>query len=163
VQFACNPDAGVGSPTFVSDDGCLLNVRWETSSACTSRQQIPCVYLDPATGNTFDLTTLAQSTDNFYASNSTNLYAVAVCHSLVPAPLTSNCSATSGICQVSSFLSNSTNFGSVSSLKTVNGVLVAQYTNGDLCGPNNVPASANITFTCDPTIATGLITVFPLM
>ena len=156
IQFACNPSAGIGAPVFVSDDGCLVNVRWETSSACTSRQQIPCVYVDPSTGITYDLTTLAESANNFYTNNGTTLYAVAVCHAVVPEALASNCNPAAGICEVNGTLAQSFNFGSVASLKTINGVLVAQYTNGDLCGPSNTPSSANITFTCDPNVPTGL-------
>lgn len=155
IQFACNPSAGVGQPVFVVDDGCMVTARWETSSACASREQIPCVFTDPATGLTYDLSALSNSESNFFAidnsssPSNTTLYALSVCHSLLSSPLTQTCNATAGICEVNGTLAQSTNFGSVSSLKVVNGVLTAQYTNGDACGPQSTPISANISFTCN--------------
>jgi len=159
MQFVCNPTAGVGQPVFVSDDGCTIVARWETNSACTTREQIPCVFTDPSSGFTYDLSGLAESDSNFYATDNSSrplpstLYAVSVCHSLLPGALTQSCNSSAGVCRVNEVAGGAVNFGSVSSLKVINGALVAQYTNGDLCGPNNVPASANVTFVCNQNLS----------
>ena len=149
IQFVCNTRAGNGQPALVTDDGCTTIVRWETAYACASRESIPCVYLDPNTGLTYDLSPLAQSASNFATNDSQSpaQFAVSVCHSLLPTPpLASKCSGTTGICEGNG--TTITNLGSVSSLSIINGSLVATYLNGDVCGPNNTLSSSQIVFQC---------------
>lgn len=110
VIFECNLDATPDkAPVFklleYSTSSCSATFVVETSTRCHSFKEVPCLASDSATGNTFDLSVLANARENWVAEDSREdnkySYVINVCRTLVPVRDQPDCSLMSAACQIS--------------------------------------------------------------
>jgi hypothetical protein len=68
VVFKCDPAAGLGSPTFLSEiKTCVYQFVWKTNLVCTGAEPIECVTTDPVSHATYDLSVLSSAQHNWVA------------------------------------------------------------------------------------------------
>ena len=70
IIFECDPDAGIGSPTFTGEiSTCVYQFSWQTSQVCSQIKPVECMAVDPVNNNTYDLSSLSLSDRNWLATN----------------------------------------------------------------------------------------------
>ncbi|CAN7989555.1 unnamed protein product, partial [Ixodes hexagonus] len=107
VVFLCDYDAGVGHPEFLDETNRTYVFVWYTSYACPPSYFTGCIYRDPETNLTYDLSRLnqvMQGSDWFVEEREmdfTRRFHLSVCRPLRHAP--SGCSSRAAACIVNSY------------------------------------------------------------
>ncbi|EEC20270.1 mannose-6-phosphate/insulin receptor type II, putative [Ixodes scapularis] len=107
VVFLCDYDAGIGRPEFLDEANRTYSFVWYTSYACPPSYFTGCVYRDPETNLTYDLSRLNQvnSGGDWFVEEKemgfTRRFHLSVCRPLRRAPL--GCSSRAAACVVNSY------------------------------------------------------------
>ncbi|CAN7984751.1 unnamed protein product [Ixodes pacificus] len=107
VVFLCDYDAGIGRPEFLDEANRTYSFVWYTSYACPPSYFTGCVYRDPETNLTYDLSRLNQvnSGGDWFVEEKemgfTRRFHLSLCRPLRRAPL--GCSSRAAACVVNSY------------------------------------------------------------
>eukprot|EP00090_Calanus_glacialis_P000779 TRINITY_DN10546_c0_g1_i1.p1 TRINITY_DN10546_c0_g1~~TRINITY_DN10546_c0_g1_i1.p1 ORF type:complete len:1331 (-),score=238.63 TRINITY_DN10546_c0_g1_i1:831-4823(-) len=147
IHFECNPDVFDSVPEFVELENCMYVFQWTAAAACPVKQIVEgnCTVTNPASGFTFNLSSLQQSNKNYHWKGTYHhihgSYQFNVCGPLIG----TKCSPGSGMC-----MGNGTNMGLANAnLRIDDGHLSLNYSSGDQCEENQNMHTI-IKFTCPP-------------
>ncbi|XP_053447080.1 cation-independent mannose-6-phosphate receptor [Nycticebus coucang] len=148
IFFYC--DRSTQKPVFLKETSdCSYLFEWRTQYACPPFDLTECSFKDAA-GNSFDLSSLSQYSDNWEAITSTGSsehYLINVCKSLSPQPGTAPCPPEAAACFQGG--AQPVNLGRVrDGPQWTDGVIVLKYVDGDLCPDGIRKKSTTIRFTC---------------
>ncbi|CAH2252953.1 cation-independent mannose-6-phosphate receptor [Pelobates cultripes] len=149
IIFSC--DSENKQPVFLKETpDCSYMFEWRTPLACLPFKPIDCSLRDTE-GNSYDLSSLSRYNDNWEVEPTPGLtekYRLNVCKPLALQNGPSSCPHGAAACQLDG--SKSINLGELASgPRWDNGVLVLQYTNGELCSDKKRNRTTTIRFKCD--------------
>eukprot|EP00055_Hartaetosiga_balthica_P006556 m.20764 g.20764 ORF g.20764 m.20764 type:complete len:2603 (-) comp5284_c0_seq1:1579-9387(-) len=156
IEFVCNEDAGNGTPEFVSEeDDCSYIFRWETAHACEKKTDFECV-LEDSNGHQYDLTPLKRLDSYWLVQNKGEadkyMYAINVCHNIVPIGNAGGCPENSAVCQWEFPITDASNYynlGQSGEPHWSDGVITIEYNHGTLCQHTNSPRKTVLTLVCN--------------
>lgn len=171
VKFECAPEAGLGSPIVhepgsdqTDGEDCVYLFEWRTSAACdilqpTKSENTSCVFTDPLTKLSVDLSPLVRSRNSVYHKVDVNMnkstFELNVCG--LSKPFSSKQCSESAICYHSGSQSESdVSYGLLNSSSVFYSLhsdsLRLRYSNGSKCSAHKetTTMSSEIVFTCNP-------------
>lgn len=161
IAFICDYNAGVGRPEFLDEADRTYAFLWYTSYACAPSYFVGCVYRNPRTNVTYDLSRLnrVNPLGDWIAEEDEVDYTVkayvSVCRPLKRAP--PGCSPRAAACIVHSYRNGTdrvvvANAGQARHApRNISGLLSLEYDQGDPCPwKKNATYSTLIHFMCDP-------------
>ena len=156
IDFACDPEAGLGQPRFVREENdCTYRFVWRSAAACKAKPPGTgdgCTVIDPVSGQLFNLTSLSQPEGYSLTDSRGYKYSINVCE-----PLSAGCGKdkTAAGCQTTKGgLALSTGQGP-SPLLIDNGQLKVSYVDGTPGCRAKKPRTTEIIFLCDPDVEVG--------
>lgn len=160
LTFLCDYEAGIGQPMFMDEANRTYAFVWHTSYACPPTYFVGCVYRDPHTNLSYDLSRLNQANPEGdwiaeeHEADHTVLAYVSVCRPLKRAPL--GCSSKAAVCIVHSYRNGTkkvviANAGQARNApRNMSDLLTLEYDHGDPCPyKKNATYSSLIHFMCD--------------
>jgi len=147
IHFECDPEIFDSVPEFVESEDCLYVFQWTHAAACPVKQIVEgnCTVTNPASGFTFNLSSLQQNDKNYHWKGTYHhihgAYQFNICGPLVG----TKCLPGTGMC-----MANGTNMGLANAnLMIDDGRLSLNYSSGDKC-ENNETMQTIIKFVCPP-------------
>ncbi|XP_013417456.1 cation-independent mannose-6-phosphate receptor [Lingula anatina] len=153
ITFECDHAAIDTNPVYTLTENCDYHFMWRTSAACpvnhggdTTRNN--CTAVNPVTGYTFDLKSLAKDTGYSVRDASGQRMDINICAPVKNAPV--GCGDNSGACQtVVTNERHSYNSGIANArLQYDDGSLMLNYSGGDKCPNTGLSRNTIITFVC---------------
>lgn len=153
ILLHCNVSAGIGHPTFSSEDSCTYIFDWETQYACVEKPA-SCQLL--AGRHLFDLSLLMRTNNmaNWIVdgSDSSERLIINVCRNISSADADVSCPRSAAVCLIKQTESGRTiasagQFKTGLSYQSSNSISL-HYTNGSSCGTSTY--STTVAFRCQP-------------
>ncbi|XP_060687644.1 cation-independent mannose-6-phosphate receptor isoform X3 [Hemiscyllium ocellatum] len=152
ILFYCDHSQTPGKPVYLRETpDCTYLFEWHTSYACPPFRSIDCTLRDKD-GNSYDLTPLSQSQDNWEIERQRDVdqtYYINICKSLVPKNGNWACPLNAAVC-----LKNGSRYMNLGEVVAgprweEHGLLVLRYQNGDWCPDGRRNKTTSIRFKCD--------------
>ena len=153
IVFGCDEKLLQSEPEFVKREDCTSIFTWDHRAACgisnkTVQGRSGCEVTHPATGHTYDLSSLESEPLEF--SDANGRYQVGICKSLKRHTSGKLCGSTSGACMIARAAKKALSLGQVNDhlLLSSRDELQLEYKGGDKCGDGTF--STVLTFRCAP-------------